>query len=237
TVTDAGQQGLRALHRTCGVLFAGQQWHKQGNDLVANELVQEAVVVEHGLGRGIVEVTQQALVFARRHPLRHGGGAAHVSKQHRHGNLGAAVVLVDEREAGAAQVGVVLRRLLAEHPHERPPDAAERRRAQPAARVRRNMPIDGSVAALSRIAVREEVAPEVLVRTGRRLIHHCPTRSGGTARGRSTTTSWYSSAASGSPRSRCVPSSTKLASGTGSSPRARIAALDRPTWPPCAPAA
>ena len=69
-----------------------EQRHERGHHLIAHELVQEAVIGEDRVSGHVVEAIQQGAVLAGGHGLGQAGGAADIGKQHRHLDLGAAVV-------------------------------------------------------------------------------------------------------------------------------------------------
>ena len=72
-VAGGAHQRACRLDRAGGMLITRQHRGEVRDDFIANELVQEAVVLEHRIGRGVVEPIDQRPVLGRRHRLRQAG--------------------------------------------------------------------------------------------------------------------------------------------------------------------
>ena len=155
--------GLDALRR---MPLSAQEVEERGHELVADELVDRAVMVEHDLGRRRVEPVEEAVELCRRHPFRQGRGATDVGKQHGEFDLGAAMVLGDERETRVAHGRIRVRRSLPDQPHHRRGDTRERSRAQATARLVREVQEDPPRTTLDVVAPGQKVSPECLVGIG-----------------------------------------------------------------------
>ena len=91
------------------MILAREAGDEERHDLVADELVDEAVPGVHDGGSRPVEARDQPRELLRRHPLGETGRTADVREQQRELDLRAARNLLDLPEAGAAQTAVELR--------------------------------------------------------------------------------------------------------------------------------
>ena len=94
-------------HALLGMVVATEQRDERRDELIADELVDRPIVIEHDPSRDGVEPIEQVAVGGRRHRLGQGRRPADVGEEHRDFDLGAAVMARDEREATAAHRRVV----------------------------------------------------------------------------------------------------------------------------------
>jgi hypothetical protein len=142
--------------------MTAQEREVQRHDLITDELLDAAVVLDDGGRRDRVEAVEQTAELGGRHPLGHARRAADVGEEKARLDLCTPTVRGHEIEAGGAHRRVLVRWTFADHPHDRRADAREWCCAQHAARVGREPLEDATHPALRRIATGEEVAPELL---------------------------------------------------------------------------
>ena len=136
----ASSRAAPGRDRLRGVVRSGEARDEQPDGLVADELVDHAVVVDDRLGGQPVERAQERGELGRPQPLAEAGRAADVREQQRDLDLGAADALLRQvLHAVLAQLRVALPRA-EPGPEHQPADALERRVAQLAARRRRAGP-------------------------------------------------------------------------------------------------
>ena len=66
------------------MVLAADAAEEQADDLVAHELVDQAVTGQHGPGRDSIEAVEERPAVRRGHPLADGGRAADVREQQGH---------------------------------------------------------------------------------------------------------------------------------------------------------
>jgi hypothetical protein len=123
------RERARCLDRAGSVTLTAQEREEHRDQLVADELVDEAVVVEDHRRGGVVEAVHELAEVGGRHPLGERRRAADVGEEHGDLDLGAAVIAGHEHEARPAPVRILLRRPLPDHSHQRRADTGERSRA------------------------------------------------------------------------------------------------------------
>jgi hypothetical protein len=83
--------------------------HVERDDLVADELVDEPVAVDHDAVRAVVEAVHQPAELDRPHLLRERRRSAHVGEEHRDLDLGAAGMCPHEDLADVAVIRILRR--------------------------------------------------------------------------------------------------------------------------------
>ncbi len=154
---DGGRRVARARH----------QREEERHDLVADELVDTTVVVEHGLRSGREEPIDQGAELVDRHALRERRRAADVREEVTAVDLRTAVMLLHEIEARVADGRVLEGRPLADGTHQRRGGPGERGSAELAPRAVGQVAQDAAGARFHGIAAGQELVPERLIVAGR----------------------------------------------------------------------
>src|SRR5919204_3223370 len=138
--------------------------HIERDDLVADELVDEPVAVDHDAVRAVEEAVHQPAELRRPHLLREPRRPAHVGEQHRDLDLGAAGMRAHERLAHVAVVRVLRGWTAledeADHGCRR---SAERHEARLAARRAGDAPMSPALTSHHARVARDDRTPELLV--------------------------------------------------------------------------
>ena len=159
------QQCQRSLDRLSGVGLCRERGHEQGDDLVADELVDDCVVLDEHPRRDVIEAVQQAPKRAGADPLRDGGRAADVGEQEAGLDLGAALARLQDAEAERAVGRVLLPALPAQEVHQRAAQAAKWCRAHLAARLAGDVLEPRARARKTRVGPEQERPPHLLARS------------------------------------------------------------------------
>jgi hypothetical protein len=167
-VTGRVEQGSSGLHRPDRVPVPCEERNEHRYDLVTDELVDEAIVVEHDSRSDVVEPVQNRMELGRRDSLGQGRRSANVREQERAVDFGAAVMTRHEREARIADVRALVRGPLPDQSHQRRAGAAKRGRAHPASRAAWQAPEQPARHALATRTVSQELSPEFVARPSRR---------------------------------------------------------------------
>jgi hypothetical protein len=153
------------------VVRAGKRWNEDADRLVADEPVDDGIVLDEHPRRRIEEAIHDCVDLGRSHRFGHGRGPAHVREHQAAADLGTAVVIRELAEALAAKFRVLGPASFAQEAHQRPADAAERRSAELAARIGRQVAHQPATGPHLRLGAREDPAPQVVVAELLRFVH------------------------------------------------------------------
>src|SRR5439155_26965760 len=142
----------------------GERRDEDSDDLVANELVDDAVMSHEDVCGDVIEAVEKGPECRWRDPVDDGRGAPDIGEQEGRVDLRAAVVPIEEPEAGAAVVRVLRPRCSTAEAHQHGDRAAEWRGAHLATRRPGKALQTPAISGIDRIRSVEDGPPHRLVR-------------------------------------------------------------------------
>src|SRR5919198_4259626 len=169
-VAGFAQERPRGVDCVSRMTLTGEAGNEDADDLVADELVDDRVLVDQEPRRRVIETVHEPAEVGRAHLPGKTGRTTNVGEQHADVDLRPAVVRLERAEAEPAVVRVLLPGLPVDETHEAPADPVVRRRAELAARRRRNVPEQAAHPLEPGVAALEHGAPVDAYLGGSRLL-------------------------------------------------------------------